>query len=67
MYIWWIGWQVTLMESMNKRCVFLEHVIGRIGLTNVQVERGRAEVLSFFWSFDYDVLTSFIAFNDVFL
>ncbi|KAH7529160.1 hypothetical protein FEM48_Zijuj05G0155000 [Ziziphus jujuba var. spinosa] len=39
------GWQVTLMESMNKRCVFLEHVISHIGLTNVQVERGRAENL----------------------
>ncbi|XP_048328972.2 uncharacterized protein LOC107415675 isoform X2 [Ziziphus jujuba] len=37
------GWEVTLMESMNKRCVFLEHVISHIGLTNVQVERGRAE------------------------
>lgn len=32
------------MESMNKRCVFLEHVIGHVGLSNVQVVRGRAEV-----------------------
>lgn len=32
------------MEAMNKRCVFLEHVIAHIGLTNVRVERGRAEV-----------------------
>lgn len=39
-----IGWEVTLMESMNKRCVFLEHVIGHIGLPNVHVVRGRAEV-----------------------
>ncbi|PON35041.1 rRNA small subunit methyltransferase G [Parasponia andersonii] len=39
------GWEVTLMESMKKRCVFLEHVIGHIGLPNVQVVRGRAENL----------------------
>ncbi|CAK9311924.1 unnamed protein product [Citrullus colocynthis] len=38
-------WQVTLMESMNKRCLFLEHVVGHTGLTNVQVVRGRAENL----------------------
>ncbi|KAF4403233.1 hypothetical protein G4B88_028004 [Cannabis sativa] len=37
------GWEVTLMESMKKRCVFLEHVVGQIGLSNVQVVRGRAE------------------------
>ncbi|XP_062116414.1 uncharacterized protein LOC133830456 isoform X1 [Humulus lupulus] len=39
------GWEVTLMESMNKRCVFLEHVVGQIGLSNVKVVRGRAEDL----------------------
>uniref|UniRef100_A0A803P992 Ribosomal RNA small subunit methyltransferase G n=1 Tax=Cannabis sativa TaxID=3483 RepID=A0A803P992_CANSA len=39
------GWEVTLMESMKKRCVFLEHVVGQIGLSNVQVVRGRAEDL----------------------
>ncbi|KAM2558059.1 hypothetical protein TB2_015107 [Malus domestica] len=39
------GWEVTLMESMNKRCIFLEHVVGYIGLSNVQVVRGRAENL----------------------
>ncbi|EXC34222.1 Ribosomal RNA small subunit methyltransferase G [Morus notabilis] len=39
------GWEVTLMESMNKRCVFLEHVIAYVGLANVQVVRGRAENL----------------------
>ncbi|KAL9326476.1 hypothetical protein ACSQ67_007121 [Phaseolus vulgaris] len=36
-------WDVTLMESMNKRCVFLEHVVGVIGSSNVQIVRGRAE------------------------
>lgn len=44
---WWVGWEVTLMESMNKRCLFLEHVVSHIGLSNVQVVRGRAEVLFF--------------------
>ncbi|GMY24878.1 ribosomal rna small subunit methyltransferase g [Fagus crenata] len=38
-------WKVTLLESINKRCVFLEHVIGLTGLSNVQVVRGRAENL----------------------
>lgn len=36
-------WDVTLMESMNKRCVFLEHVVDVIGSSNVQIVRGRAE------------------------
>ncbi|KAK7389026.1 hypothetical protein VNO78_23857 [Psophocarpus tetragonolobus] len=38
-------WDVTLMESMNKRCVFLEHVVGLIGSSNIQIVRGRAESL----------------------
>ncbi|XP_024970727.1 uncharacterized protein LOC112509796 isoform X1 [Cynara cardunculus var. scolymus] len=37
------GWQVTLLESINKRCVFLEHAVGLLGLSNVKVIRGRAE------------------------
>ncbi|XP_043704586.1 ribosomal RNA small subunit methyltransferase G [Telopea speciosissima] len=37
------SWKVTLLESMNKRCLFLEHAIGVTGLTNVQVLRARAE------------------------
>ncbi|KAK1433795.1 hypothetical protein QVD17_10712 [Tagetes erecta] len=36
-------WKLTLLESLNKRCVFLEHVVGLIGLSNVTVMRGRAE------------------------
>lgn len=39
------GWKVTLLESMNKRCVFLEHAVDLTGLSNVQVVRGRAENL----------------------
>ncbi|CAN6816463.1 unnamed protein product, partial [Brassica oleracea] len=36
-------WRVTLLESINKRCVFLEHVVAVTGLTNVKIVRGRAE------------------------
>ncbi|KAL4279609.1 hypothetical protein GQ457_03G015310 [Hibiscus cannabinus] len=39
------GWEVTLVESMNKRCLFLEHVVSLTGLSNVQVVRERAENL----------------------
>lgn len=42
-----IGWNVTLLESMNKRCVFLEHAVSLTGLSNVHVVRGRAEVFYF--------------------
>jgi len=40
-----VAWKVTLLESMNKRCDFLEHAISVTGLSNVEVVRGRAEVL----------------------
>ncbi|CAI5485267.1 unnamed protein product [Closterium sp. Naga37s-1] len=36
-------WHVTLVESLNKRCDFLSHVVQRLGLNNVQVVCGRAE------------------------
>ncbi|KAF7123699.1 hypothetical protein RHSIM_Rhsim12G0161700 [Rhododendron simsii] len=39
------GWKVTLLESINKRCVFLEHAVSLTGLSNVQVIRERAEFL----------------------
>ncbi|KAF8399336.1 hypothetical protein HHK36_015201 [Tetracentron sinense] len=39
------GWKVTLLESMQKRCLFLEHAVGLTGLTNVKVLRGRAEFI----------------------
>lgn len=38
-------WDVTLLESMNKRCVFLEHVVSVIGSSNIQIVKGRAESL----------------------
>jgi len=36
-------WQITLIESLQKRCFFLEHVVDVSGLLNVQVVRIRAE------------------------
>uniref|UniRef100_A0A6N2M799 Ribosomal RNA small subunit methyltransferase G n=1 Tax=Salix viminalis TaxID=40686 RepID=A0A6N2M799_SALVM len=39
------AWKVTLLESMNKRCDFLEHAVSVTGLSNVEVVRGRAENL----------------------
>ncbi|XP_028090487.1 uncharacterized protein LOC114290722 isoform X1 [Camellia sinensis] len=39
------GWKVTLLESISKRCVFLEHAVDLTGLSNVQVVRERAENL----------------------
>nr|DAD34700.1 TPA_asm: hypothetical protein HUJ06_005340 [Nelumbo nucifera] len=41
------GWKVTLLESMNKRCLFLEHAVGLTGLSNVQILRARAEVFMY--------------------
>ncbi|CAK9861864.1 unnamed protein product [Sphagnum jensenii] len=37
------AWQVTLLESLQKRCDFLEHVIKTVGLPNVQIVHSRAE------------------------
>ncbi|GAV74578.1 GidB domain-containing protein [Cephalotus follicularis] len=37
------GWKVTLLECMNKRCIFLKHAVSLTGLSNVRVVRGRAE------------------------
>ncbi|KAJ6830473.1 uncharacterized protein M6B38_354575 [Iris pallida] len=53
------GWKVTLLESMQKRCLFLEHVVGIVGLSNVEIVRERAEnagqCLDFRESFDVAV------------
>ncbi|KAG0479977.1 hypothetical protein HPP92_010835 [Vanilla planifolia] len=37
------AWKVTLLDSMHKRCLFLEHVVALIGLSNVEVLCERAE------------------------
>ncbi|KAL9243177.1 hypothetical protein vseg_017097 [Gypsophila vaccaria] len=38
------SWNFTLLESMNKRCLFLEHVASVAGVSNVRVVRDRAEI-----------------------
>ncbi|KAK9669380.1 hypothetical protein RND81_13G125900 [Saponaria officinalis] len=38
------SWNFTLLESMNKRCLFLEHAINVAGVSNAQVVRDRAEI-----------------------
>ncbi|KAG2605224.1 hypothetical protein PVAP13_4NG098700 [Panicum virgatum] len=37
------SWRFTLLESMKKRCTFLEHAIEAMGLSNVDVVCDRAE------------------------
>ncbi len=37
--------QFTLLEANTRKCAFLEHVAGTLGLTNVAVAPGRAEEL----------------------
>ena len=37
--------QFTLLEANARKCAFLEHVAGTLGLTNVAVASGRAEEL----------------------
>ncbi|XP_020090122.1 uncharacterized protein LOC109711480 [Ananas comosus] len=37
------NWKFTLLESMQKRCLFLDHVAGLTGLSNVNIVRERAE------------------------
>ncbi|ONK76646.1 uncharacterized protein A4U43_C03F30500 [Asparagus officinalis] len=53
------SWKITLLESMQKRCLYLEHVVDLIGLSNVEILRERAEnagqCLEFRESFDVAV------------
>ncbi|CAM6127930.1 unnamed protein product [Calypogeia fissa] len=37
------AWQVTLIESLQKRCNFLEHAAEQSGLSNITIVRARAE------------------------
>lgn len=48
--------QVVLVEPMERRCVWLAEVIGRLGLTNAEVRRGRAE--EFHGAFEADAVTA---------
>jgi len=38
-------WEITLLESLNKRCLFLEHAVNLLGLSNVQILCDRAEIV----------------------
>jgi 16S rRNA (guanine527-N7)-methyltransferase len=40
------GIELTLVESVNKKAVFLRHLVGRLALVGVEVAAGRAETLA---------------------
>ncbi|WP_265522461.1 16S rRNA (guanine(527)-N(7))-methyltransferase RsmG [Oerskovia flava] len=48
--------QVILIEPMERRCAWLEEVVAELGLTNVEIKRGRAE--EFHDAFECDAVTS---------
>ena len=50
------GLQVVLIEPMERRTTWLEEVVERFGLANVDVRRGRAE--EYHGAFEADVVTS---------
>ncbi len=37
------GYKITLLDSLNKRTIFLQEVIDKLGLENMEVVHGRAE------------------------
>lgn len=47
---------ITLIEPLERRCIWLNEVIEDLGLTNVRVLRGRSE--QFFDEVDVDVVTA---------
>lgn len=48
--------EVVLIEPMERRCVWLSEMVETLGLSNVEVKRGRAE--EFHDAFEADVVTS---------
>lgn len=48
--------EVALIEPMERRTTWLDEIVDRYGLSNVQVKRGRAE--EFHGAFEADVVTS---------
>ncbi len=48
--------QVVLVEPMERRCIWLAEVIAKLGLTNAEVRRGRAE--EFHGAFEADAVTA---------
>ena len=56
-----IGWKVTLLESMKKRCLFLEHAVNVTGVANVQVVCDRAEVFFMHFLTDASIFLYFLS------
>lgn len=48
--------EIALIEPMERRCLWLSEVVDELGLTNVEVKRGRAE--EFHGAFEADALTA---------
>lgn len=50
---------ITLLETLNKRCIFLDYIVTKLGLDNVKVYNGRAEDfgknIEFREKFDYSL------------
>lgn len=44
--LWRKDWEVTLLDSLNKRILFLEEVIDALGLRGIRALHGRAEELT---------------------
>jgi 16S rRNA (guanine527-N7)-methyltransferase len=40
------GWNLTLIEAIRKKTAFLQHVRGKLGLTNIQVMSERVETVA---------------------
>jgi 16S rRNA (guanine527-N7)-methyltransferase len=40
------GWNLTLIEAIRKKTAFLQHVRGKLGLTNIQVLSERVETVA---------------------
>ena len=49
---------VTLVDSLEKRCIFLKEVIKKLNLTNINVYHARAEEFARDHNEEYDILTS---------
>lgn len=52
-----LGWKVTLVESMTKRCAFLKHAVSLTRLSNVEVVNERAEV----WCINSHLESSYVS------
>ncbi len=50
--------KVILLEPLLKRCVFLEELIGKLGLQGIEVVRGRGEEYSLKHREEYDYVTA---------